>query len=49
MPKIDSPLDEYRRLTYNRTIEKLRQAQESKGTPLQKLLAAKTDIQSTKP
>lgn len=45
MPKIDSPLEEYRRLTYDKTIQKLKQEQEERETPVQKLLAAKTDIQ----
>lgn len=45
-----SLLEEYRRLTYDKTIQKLKQEQESRKieTPLGKLLAAKTDIQPPK-
>ncbi len=41
-----SPLDEYREQTYDKTVQKLLQEQESRQTPVQKLLA-KTDIQPT--
>lgn len=47
MPKIDSPLDEYRRLTYNKTVERLLLEQEAKKTPLQELLT-KSSNQPTK-
>jgi len=43
-----SPLDEYRELTYDRTIKKLKQEQQLKQTLLQKLLTTKSVSQFTK-
>ncbi len=44
-----SPLEEYGKRTYDKTVQRLKQEQEARETPLQKLLAAKKDIQPTKP
>lgn len=42
-----SPLEEYRKQTYDKTVQKLKDEQELKKTPLQLLLAKGT--QPTKP
>lgn len=42
-----SPLDEYRKQTYDKTVQKLKDEQEAKKTPLHLLLAKGT--QPTKP
>jgi len=40
-----SPLEEYRKQTYDKTLQRLKQEQESRETPMQKLLV-KMNIQS---
>lgn len=44
---IQNPLDEYRKQTYDKTVEKLKQEQEARKTPLQELLT-KSANQPTK-
>jgi len=43
-----SPLDEYRKQTYDKTVQKLKQEQELRQTSLQKLLTTNSVNQFTK-